>query len=296
MKKIIFLASGLITVSLFTGCMPEENKDVSNGLTEDKIKTLISEEIKKQSLEKPSTEVPSVKVEDSKFSLSAEDFKSAFTTYLENEPEDFGEKLDIAYAKYQKNKNEASEKDRLNKIKEVKNIQPTDHVLGDKNAKFVLFEYSDYHCPFCKKFHPTTKEFLDKNKDAALVLRPYPLVHKDSATPLHEIAECTAKESGNDAFWKISDVIFDKGSSLSDKNIEKEFEKLKIKNIDKIMKCYKDGEFKKLVEDTVEEARRLGINGTPGSILKNMETGEVRFIGGAYPLETLENYKKELSK
>jgi protein-disulfide isomerase len=294
MKKTIFALSGLLTVGLFAGCMNEEGKELVSGLSEEKIKTLISEEIKKNSTEKTSIQLSNTTPLD--YSLSEEDFKSAFTTYLENNPDDFGQKLDIAYNKYQKNKNETSEKDRLEKVKNVKNIQPTDHVLGDKNAKFVLFEYSDYHCPFCKKFHPTTKTFLDKNKDVALVLRPYPLVHKDSATPLHEIAECTAKESGNDAFWKISDVIFDKGSALSDKNIEKEFEKLQIKNIDKIMKCYKDGTFKDLVENTEKEARSLGINGTPGSILKNMETGEVRFIGGAYPLETLENYKKELTK
>src|ERR1700754_2586275 len=34
-------------------------------------------------------------------------------------------------------------------------VTDEDHIRGNKDAKVVLVEYSDYECPFCGRFHPT---------------------------------------------------------------------------------------------------------------------------------------------
>jgi protein-disulfide isomerase len=39
-----------------------------------------------------------------------------------------------------------------------------DHFRGDKNAKIVMVEYSDYECPFCQTFNPTAERILEENK------------------------------------------------------------------------------------------------------------------------------------
>src|SRR5215467_13251359 len=36
-----------------------------------------------------------------------------------------------------------------------------DHVYGDPNAPVSLIEYSDFECPFCKRFHATANEIVD---------------------------------------------------------------------------------------------------------------------------------------
>ena len=38
----------------------------------------------------------------------------------------------------------------------------TDHIRGDKNAKVFVIEYSDFECPFCKRFHPTMQQLFDQ--------------------------------------------------------------------------------------------------------------------------------------
>lgn len=89
-------------------------------------------------------------------------------------------------------------------------LKDNDHVNGDRNAKVLLVEYSDFQCPFCQRFHPTTKQVLDQyGKDVALVYRHYPLdqIHP-FARPTAEASECVAEIGGNDAFWKFTDTVF----------------------------------------------------------------------------------------
>ncbi len=224
--------------------------------------------------------------------ISDEAFEKAFAQYLNKNPIKFGKQLDDAYKIYQEDLKTQAEKEQESKIKTVRDISDTDHVEGKKDAQFVLFEYSDFHCPYCKRFNVTTKEFLEKNDDVAIVFRAYPAVHKTTAQPIHEVAECVARESGNEAFWKFSDNAF--ATQFKAKDIKAKLAELKIANSDKIMKCYNDGTFKTLVDESAKEAVSLGIQGTPGSILKNMETGEVKFINGAQPLERLEQARKSL--
>ena len=232
--------------------------------------------------------------------ISEEQFAEAFKTYVTNNQDEFGSLVIEAASKVQQEEQAKQQAEQQKLIEEqaknVPDIRETDHVLGNRDAEFVLFEYSDYHCPYCVRFHPTSKEFLEKNDDVALVFRPYPGVHTQTSSPIHEIAECVAKEAGNDSFWSFTDSAFEKGTSLTPENYQDELAALKIENIDAIAACYESGEFKKVVADSEKEGQSLGIQGTPGSIIKNTKTGEVRFVGGAYPLTELEKFKAELTK
>jgi len=242
---------------------------------------------------KPETK-PTPPTQETSAIISQEEFEKAFTLYLQNNPVEFGKQVDQAYQIYQKELEKEAKVEKSKQAKNVPNISESDHVMGDPNATFVLYEYSDYHCPYCKRFHPTTKEFLKNNPDTALVLRPYPGVHRNTSAPIHQIAECVAKEAGNDAFWSFSDSAFEKGTKITPENAQAEIESLNIEKSDAIMKCYENKEFVSHVNDTEQEAMELGIQGTPGSILKNTNTGEVRVIEGAQPLEALQNAKNEL--
>lgn len=298
MKKLVTkhaaMILGITSVLFFSGCVHEQSEPENDNISSPQESKMSQEDFEKAFKEYLKNNPVEFEKEGDKSEISQEDFEKAFKEYLKNKPVEFGKEVDNAYKKYQEELQKEASAGKLEKAKSVPPIVESDHVLGNKDANFILFEYSDYHCPFCKRFHPTTKEFLGNHDDVAIVLRAYPGVHRNTSAPLHELAECIAKEEGNDAFWKFSDLAFEKGSALTIKNASQEFAGLGITKTEKIMQCYNSGEFKDIVNSREQEAQEMGILGTPGSILKNMTTGEVRLVEGAYPLEALEQYKKEL--
>ncbi len=78
-----------------------------------------------------------------------------------------------------------------------------DHIRGNPDAPVTLVEYSDFECPFCKRFHPTVKRIVDEyGGRVRWVYRHFPLdeIHPVKARREAAAAECAAELGGNDAF------------------------------------------------------------------------------------------------
>jgi thiol-disulfide isomerase/thioredoxin len=85
--------------------------------------------------------------------------------------------------------------------------EPTDQVLGSINAQVTIIEYSDFECPFCKRFHPILKRIVEEsNGTVRWIYRDYPL-HQHSFEKLIA-ARCVAKLGGTDAYWRYGDLLF----------------------------------------------------------------------------------------
>ena len=94
------------------------------------------------------------------------------------------------------------------KAKDVKPVSENEHIRGDKNAKISLIEYSDYECPYCKRFHDTPKQVLEEYEGKVnWVYRHFPLGFHATATPKAIASECVAELGGNDKFWEFSDIL-----------------------------------------------------------------------------------------
>mgnify|MGYP001586240432 FL=1 len=94
-----------------------------------------------------------------------------------------------------------------------------DAVLGDKNAPVEIIEFSDYQCPFCRKFWTETfnqikKEYIDTGK-VKFVYRDFPLssIHP-VAEAAAEAANCVREKGGDKAYYKMHDKIFQEGNIL----------------------------------------------------------------------------------
>lgn len=178
----------------------------------------------------------------------------------------------------------------------IKPVTDKDHIRGNVSAKLTLVEYSDYECPFCKRFHPTTQELMKTYGDKIrLVYRHYPLPFHQNAEKEAEASECVAELGGNDAFWKYTDEIFDKttsngtgialdqlGSIAADSGI----------NQTAFQTCLDSGKYAQLVKDQIADGNGAGVSGTPSTFLVDAN-GKSQLIVGAQPVEA---FKSEIDK
>lgn len=165
-----------------------------------------------------------------------------------------------------------------------------DHILGNKNAKVTLVEYSDFQCPFCARHVPTMKQMLkDFPNDVRLVFRHFPLtsIHP-FAQKAAEASECVAKFNGENMFWKFHDEMF--ASQTANGGITGEDQILAVvtkigANANAVKTCLSEGQTTKRVQEDMASANDVGIGGTPANIINGL------LVSGAYPYEGDGNVK-----
>ena len=180
------------------------------------------------------------------------------------------------------------EQEKLALAKKVAPISEKDHIYGNKDAEITIYEYSDFECPFCKRFYKTPKQIVDESDGKVnLVFRNFPLpFHGENAMKEALAAEC-AGEQGK--FWEMHDAIFEATQS-NGKGVEGGVEKLAKKiglDMNKFTACLNSKKFESKVQADLLSGEEAGVNGTPGNIIKNNKTGEVALVPGAYPIEAV---------
>lgn len=171
-------------------------------------------------------------------------------------------------------------------------LTKSDHIRGDKNAPLTLIEYSDYECPFCKRFHPTVLQVLEAFKgQVKLVYRHFPLSFHANAQKEAEAAECAGELGGNDAFWNYTDKIFERtasnGTGFALEALVPLAKELGL-NESKFKQCLDSSQFTQYVRDQMNAGAEAGVNGTPGSFLVDKD-GRGQLISGAVPFEEIKS-------
>ena len=191
------------------------------------------------------------------------------------------------------------------KASQMKNLRPVsadyDHIYGNPEAPVTLVEYSDFECPYCKRFHFSTKEFIDKsNGKVNWVYRHYPLsFHNPGAQKESEASECAAEQGGNDSFWKYTNTIYMRtkagGKGFPIAKLVPLAEEI---GLDKsaFEKCLNSGKMAKRVSADFRNGSASGITGTPGSILIDNKSGKSLFLNGAVSLQKLNASLQQLSR
>lgn len=179
------------------------------------------------------------------------------------------------------------------KAKNVRRVSSErDHIYGDPDAIVSLIEYSDFECPYCKRFHVTAKKVVDESGGKVnWVYRHFPLqFHNPGAQKQAEASECASEQGGNAAFWKYTDEIYSRtksnGRGFPLNKLVPLAEELGLDGV-AFDECLKSERYAARVTEDFEEGRTVGITGTPGNILINNETGEVRSKSGAVPYASL---------
>jgi len=171
-------------------------------------------------------------------------------------------------------------------------ITSEDHVRGDETAPLTWIEYSDFECPFCKRFAPSMEDMLeDYEGQIKLVYRHFPLsFHRPLALTQAEASECANEYLGNDGFWAMHDFIFDTTSSNGNGMTEQELVDYAVElgiNESTFQTCLDDDRYVEHIENDLDGGAAAGVTGTPGSIFIDAE-GNAQLISGAVPYSQIQ--------
>lgn len=171
----------------------------------------------------------------------------------------------------------------------IKAIGNDDHVRGGKDPQLYLVEYSDFECPFCKRFHPTMQQALQEYGDkVAWVYRHFPLSFHANAQKEAEASECANELGGNDAFWKYTDKIFEQttsnGTGFALDRLVPLAQELGL-NESEFKSCLDSGKYANHVTEDINDGTQAGVNGTPTTILVDQDGKTIASIPGAVPYD-----------
>ena len=93
-------------------------------------------------------------------------------------------------------------------------------VRGNPEAPVTIVEFSDYHCPFCKRVQPTLTQLLDRYPGKVkLAFRDFPLSQlHPQARHAAEAARC-AQDQGK--FWEYHDVLFEQAPKAAEDDLKR---------------------------------------------------------------------------
>lgn len=156
---------------------------------------------------------------------------------------------------------------------------------GDSNAPIVVFEASDFQCPYCRVFWEETLPFLDTEYVQTSKIRftflNFPLyqIHPN-ATAAHEFAMCAAMQ---DKFWPVHDLLYRyqaEWAHLADP--APYFGELADSaglEADELKACLEGGVVRGLIQQEAQLNWRAGVQSTPSFIIDN------HLLAGAAPID-----------
>jgi protein-disulfide isomerase len=172
--------------------------------------------------------------------------------------------------------------------------------LGDENAPITLVEFGDYQCFFCHKFFNETESSILKNYvetgKVKIIFKDFTIIGPDSIAAANA-AHC-AKDQGK--FWEYHDTLYNNWGGenndwASSENLLKFAQSIEL-NEEIFEKCRGEKKYDQLVTSSNNDAKTLGLTGTPGFFIIGPDN-QITKIPGAQPYESFQKiFDYELAK
>jgi protein-disulfide isomerase len=150
-------------------------------------------------------------------------------------------------------------------------------IRGNEKAPVTVVEFSDFHCPFCKRVQPTLLELLSRYPDKVRIVymdMPIDSLHPQ-ARRASEAARC-ARDQGK--FWEYHDKIYAGGPDSSQDYLKKLASDVGL-DVAAFEQCLASGKHKDGIQSHLQQASQLGLTGTPAFFVNG------RPLQGAQPVE-----------
>lgn len=184
---------------------------------------------------------------------------------------------------------------------EIAAIKKEAYVEGNKDALITLVEYSDLECPFCiRQFKEGTiskvhEKFGDKVNS---IFKNFRAVPHENAEIEASATLCAGDLGGAKAYIAYYNAIFTRtnggnGTGFSKDALVPLAKELKLDG-KKFQACLDSKKNIARFDADTAEGSKLGVQGTPGTVVINNKTGEYELIAGAYPVAEFERIVSKL--
>ncbi len=175
--------------------------------------------------------------------------------------------------------------DQLSKMKEGA------YVVGNKDAKFTVIEYSDPECPFCiRHYNDKTIENLMSAYEGNVnhIVKVVQGVNHPGTEYKSLALLCAGKLGGDKAYYALYDKILGESTPENPTTTAQvdTFAGQVGLNAKNFSSCVSSKELMSTYSANWQEALSFKSGGTPGNLVINNETGEYRLIAGAYPVDS----------
>lgn len=160
-------------------------------------------------------------------------------------------------------------------------VGKSDPVRGADDALVTLVVFSDFECPFCKRFADSVRILEAKyGSDLRIVWKDLPLPFHQRARPAAALARFAFDRKGAGAFWKAHDALFEAQENLADASLKHLAGRLGL-SWQEAKSMDADRRFENALHESVQLAKYLNVRGTPCSFVNGVR------MEGALPTEQM---------
>jgi protein-disulfide isomerase len=136
---------------------------------------------------------------------------------------------------------------------------PNSPRIGAKNPKLTLVVFTDYNCPYCKKFDPYLEKIVEKHPDVAVVFKFLPFRSESSLTAARDALTLWRQEPGQ--FMKLNHTLMAKKGYHDDASIQEAQKRAGVSV------TTPDDESMLTIKRSLIVAEKMGIQGTPATLI-----------------------------
>ena len=176
----------------------------------------------------------------------------------------------------------------------VEDMLASTPIRGDANARFTIVEYTELLCPYCQRHSSegTINAVIDQFPWEVNSISRHFIIHGDTALQLASAMECIGELNPsvyNEAFEKAFEAYPVDMDSLINIATGLWVDQSALQS------CIDEGRYVQAVNDMMNQGNELfGVNGTPGNVIIDRETGNYKLVSGAYPVDEFVNAINEL--
>ncbi len=185
----------------------------------------------------------------------------------------------------QKTNQESKKTDEIAELIKTLFHSPYATTLGDKNAKYIIVEFIDYNCGYCRRAHSAIDKILKKHTDVKIVVWELPLLGEGSKIAAQAIL-ASKKQGKYSAFHK---ALLQSSQRINEHNVF-EIALQQNLNIEQLKRDMKHEDVKKSLNTAYEIAMKMGIQGTPYFFIDDT------IVGGYVSDERMLDYVVEMKK